>query len=193
MAQDGEDVDAFRWKDGRGWRLGSQSEVGWIVDGTGVGLTITAAIPPVFEAYATILVPEPGEERTAHEQAMLDFLDSRSAEGGWWLGYLDTGADEVVFPDAPKVMLYAGWFYVLVNAGSRQALNWRSSSSWRGRLPDLIFPGDRAWLLSWLWDDDWRCIGGPSALIDGLTLDDRLQVRRVALGDVATPPGYQAR
>jgi hypothetical protein len=33
----------------------------------------------------------------------------------WWLGYLDTGSADVVFYDVPKVMLYAGWEYVLVD------------------------------------------------------------------------------
>ena len=33
---------------------------------------------------------------------------SYSAGQPWWLGYLDTGADDIVFPDAPKVTLYYG-------------------------------------------------------------------------------------
>ena len=40
-------------------------------------------------------------------------------------GYLDTGADDIVFPDAPKVTLYSGWPYVLVEAGPEQAATWR--------------------------------------------------------------------
>ena len=38
--------------------IGTDAEVAWIADGTSTGLTITAAIPPVFEAYATVVLPE---------------------------------------------------------------------------------------------------------------------------------------
>jgi len=40
-----------------------------------------------------------------------------------------------------------------------------------GTLPDLIFPADRSWLVSALWDDTWTCIGGPRHLIDALAAD----------------------
>ena len=33
------------------------AEVAWIVNGTSMGRAITAAIPPVFEAYATVVLP----------------------------------------------------------------------------------------------------------------------------------------
>ena len=54
--------DAFRApesasKDGQDWRIGADADVAWIRAGTTVGLTITSAIPPIFEAYATIVVP----------------------------------------------------------------------------------------------------------------------------------------
>jgi hypothetical protein len=41
-----------RARDGSTWRIGTDAEVAWIADGTSMGRTITAAIPPVFEAYA---------------------------------------------------------------------------------------------------------------------------------------------
>ena len=44
-----------------------QIEVAWIALGTSTGRTITAAIPPVFEAYATIVRPDTGEEQEAHD------------------------------------------------------------------------------------------------------------------------------
>jgi hypothetical protein len=61
------------------------------------------------------------------------------------VGYLDTGADDIVFPDAPKVTLYSEWHYVLVEAGPEQAATWRQSggwSFWKGALPNLMFPAD---------------------------------------------------
>lgn len=50
-------------KDGRAWRVGTQDDVSWIQHGLTRGTAITAAIPPMFEAYATIALCEgdPGD------------------------------------------------------------------------------------------------------------------------------------
>ena len=124
-----------RARDGRTWRIGTDAEVAWIVDGTSIGRTITAAIPPVFEAYATVVLPY-GEGQDKHDRTVLALLSEQSAGQPWWLGYLDTGADDIVFPDAPKVTLYSGWDYVLVEAGPEQAATWRRSGAGRsGKVP----------------------------------------------------------
>src|SRR2546421_2996227 len=102
-----------RARDGSTWRIGTDEEVAWIANGTSIGRTITAAIPPDFEAYATVVLPERGERQNQHDQAVLGLLRGMSAGQPWWLGYLDTGADDIVFPDAPMVTLYSGWRYVL--------------------------------------------------------------------------------
>jgi hypothetical protein len=181
-----------RWKDGREWCIGSDADVEWIHDFTPSGLAITSAIPPVFEAYATILVPDQPEGLNG-ALAILGVLGERSGDQPWWLGYLDTGSDDVIFPDAPRVTLYAGWKYVLVRAGLDEAEQWRTQW-WSTRAPgaDLVFPLDRSWLLSWLWDNDWRCFGGPNSLVDRLVEEPRLRVRRVGLTEDATPPGHVA-
>ncbi|MDQ3477441.1 MAG: hypothetical protein M3492_14235 [Actinomycetota bacterium] len=108
------------------------------------------------------------------------------------MGYLDTGAHDIVFPQAPKVSLYADWHYVLVEAGPEQALIWRTGHMrlHDGALPDLFFPADRSWLVSALWDDTWTCIGGSTALIETLQADPRVQARPVQLDEDATPPGH---
>jgi hypothetical protein len=132
--------------------------------------------PPIFAAYATVVLPDPEDgldppeqetewgqyvrdwRQTAlarHQKALLEVLVEQSHDQEWWLGYLGThrGAD-TVFPDAPMVWVYdPSWRYVLVAAGPEQAGAWRD----RGlnlALPDLIFPVDCSWLLSTLWDDD---------------------------------------
>jgi len=56
-------------RDGRMWRIGTQTEVAWIAGGTSAGLTITAAIPPVFEAYATVVLPAGGDGQDKHDRA----------------------------------------------------------------------------------------------------------------------------
>ena len=185
-----------RHRDGRDWRLGEADDVEWIKSGTEITFAVTAAIPAVFDAYATFVIPNDSDDRDAHDRALLGPLVARSGDQGWWLGYLKTGADDIVFPDAPRVALYAHWPYVFVLAGPHQAMTWRSNHglrSWRGALPDVLFPEDRSWLVSHLWDDDWRCVGGDSSLIEELVGDGSLQGRVVALGEDATPPGFESR
>ena len=184
-----------RARDGSTWRIGTDAEVAWIANGTSIGRTITAAIPPVFEAYATVVLTDGTEALAQQDQAVLRLLSEQSEHLRWWLGYLDTGADDIVFPDAPKVTLYSGWHYVLVEAGPEQAATWRQDgdwSFWKGASPNLMFPADRSWLVSTLWDDDWTCIGGPGELVDRFLGHPDLLARPVVLGQDATPPGHQA-
>jgi hypothetical protein len=120
------------------WRIGTDAEVAWIANSTSTGLTITAAIPPRFEAYATVILPYAGHGQDTHDRAVLALLSEQSPAQRWWLGYLDTGADDIVFPGAPMVTLYSGWHYVLVEAGPEQAATWRHSgpwSFWKGACP----------------------------------------------------------
>jgi hypothetical protein len=182
-------------RDGRLWRIGTDAEVAWITEGTSTGMAITAAIPPVFEAYATVVLPPDSDVRDRHDQSVLALLRAQPAGPPWWLGYLSTGSADVVFPAAPMVTLYTGWHYVLVEAGPEQAAAWRRRgpwSSWEGGLPDVMFPADRSWLVSKLWDDDWSCIGGPAALVSAFLHHPDLAARPVALGQDATPPGHVA-
>ena len=100
----------------------------------------------------------------------------------------------MIFPDAARVRLYSDWPYVLIEAGPEQALAWRShGAGWNRSLPDLLFPADHSWLLSTLWDDDWRCLAGPASLIESLQQEPQLDARRVAVDEDATPPGHVAR
>jgi hypothetical protein len=186
-------------RDGRAWQIGAVVDVGWIDEATPSGLAITSAIPPVFEAYGTIVLPDPNADGEQiwerHEQALLDVLKQHSGNQPWWLGYLNTGAHDVIFPDALMVTLYADWRYVLIKAGPEQAATWRKRDPWKGGLPDLMFPVDRSWLVSTLWDDDWTCVGGSSPLLVSVEGHPDLQdrSRRVTLEQDATPPGHQAR
>jgi len=151
----------------------------------------------MFDDYGTVVLPDTREEQQGHDRAVVALLRRQSPDQQWWIGYLDTGCADVVFTDAPRVTLYANWPYVLVQAGPEQAASWRSDDFWSlrsTRLPDLMFPADRSWLVSTLWDDDWTCVGGPVALLEGLLNDPDLRAgtRRVGLDEDATPPGYQA-
>ena len=68
----------------------------------------------------------------------------------------------------------------------------RRRAHWKGtELPEVMFPDDRSWLVSFLWDDDWACIGGPEDLISDLISDSVLapNARRVDTQQDATPPG----
>ena len=183
-----------REKDGRSWQIGTNTDVDWISTGTAIGLTVTSAIPRVFGAYATVVVPELRAGLEEHEHHVVRLLSQCSTDVDWWLGYLDTGASDVVFPDARRVRMYADWPYVLVKAGPQQALQWRAEPSpLHCRLPDLMFPTDRSWLISALWDDDWWCLGGPAELVDAFLREPGLEAHRVDRHGDATPPGHVAR
>ena len=167
--------------------FGTPQTVEWITKPTTRDRTITSAIPPVFERFATFVELDENDDLLLVEQErsvarhLVDFGPHE-----WWLGYLDTGAHDVVFPAAKKVKMYAGWPYVIVKAGPDEALTWRDS------LPDLIFPADHSWLVSMLWDDGWTCVGGPAGLIEALVTDPLVQGRPVNLGVDATPPGQMS-
>lgn len=186
-------------RDGERWPLGTAADVAWIAQGTEIGTTITSAIPTVFDAYATVLLAgvDDDADQEGHDEAIVSVLRTHSPDQRWWLGYLETGADDIVFPDADKVRLYADWPYVLIQAGPEQARTWRRwnfGSFWSGHLPNLMFPADHAWLVSTLWDDAWTCVGGTTALIDDLLHHPMLgpRSRRVLPGADATPPGYHS-
>jgi hypothetical protein len=192
-----------RVKDGVAWCIGTDADVTWITTHSPTGLAITSAIPPVFDCYATVVLPSDdygprGELVPEHDQAVLTLLKRHTSSQPWWLGYLETGGSDIVFYDAPKVTLYANWHYVLVQAGPEQAATWRPTGDWTNwkntELPELIFPQDRSWLLSTLWDDYWTCIGGPEALVTDLLADPLLgpRTRQVTVEQDATPPGHMA-
>jgi hypothetical protein len=123
---------------------------------------------------------------------VLEHLAARPGNGAWWLGFLDKGGTDSVFPDAPRVTMYAGWAYVLVLAGPEQAATWNRSLS-GAVLPELIFPVDRSWLLSTLWDDSWSCLGGPPELIQACQEDLRLRTNPVSIDEDMTPSGHTMR
>jgi hypothetical protein len=202
------ETEIWRMKGGRAWRVGLDTEIAWIRENTNKpGLGITAAIPPLFSAYATLELPGTGEHDPAswfedhdrHAAGVLAVLSEHTAAQPWWLGYLETGVGaETIFYDVPKVTLYPGWHYVLIEAGPEQAGSWREYHLlWnrKGPLPDLMFPTDRSWLLSTLWDYDWTCIGGPSELVDSFLShpDLRHRVRQVdPSAEDTTPAGHTA-
>lgn len=167
-----------RPKGGKAWLIGTGDEVGWINGGVKQGLSIAAAIPLVFASYATLAFPlEPLSDEAARralddrfDDAVLRVLSAHTDRQPWWLGFLDTGASDVVLEDAARV-LSNGVRYVLVQAGPREARTWRNDRRWFTALPELMFPADRSWLLSSLWDDAWACVGGSEHLINAL-LDD---------------------
>lgn len=175
-------------RDGRAWTIGTDQEVAWL-RGRPDGLTVATALPLVFEAYATFHWAEdvPVAE---HEAAVVDALVATTPEQPWWLGYLETGAHDVVAPQAPRVDLYWQWPYVLLLAGPEQALTWRTGTIRHGgALPDLLFPVDRSWVVSALWDDGWTCVGGPARVVDALVADPRTSARRVRTDEDTCPPG----
>jgi cold shock CspA family protein len=93
----------------RAWRFGAEEDVRWINDGVIRGTSITASVPPVFAAYLTLAFPlaleaSRDDMRAAEDRfddALLRVLCAHTAPQPWWLGFLETGASDVVFADAP--------------------------------------------------------------------------------------------
>ena len=113
----------------------------------------------------------------------------------WWLGYLDTGAADLSNIEGQRVSAYVGWTYVLKVGAPQHVLAARDngrSTPWHSALPELLFPHDRSWLVSTLWDDDWRCLGGPESLIEAVLAHPHLEARAVNIDEDATPPGHQS-
>ena len=112
-------------KDGRTWRIGTAGDVAWLAGQTTQGVRSPQRSRRCSTRTATFHPPD-GVSFDAHERAVVDELSVHTADQPWWLGYLDTGAHDIVFPHAPKVSLYWDWPYVLVEAGPEQALTWRT-------------------------------------------------------------------
>jgi hypothetical protein len=132
-------------KDGIAWPIGVQADVDWITEQTESGRRVTAAIPPRYEAYATLTDhddPDLPRDLILERRQDLGFVDvlRRHADHSthWWLGYLDTGASDIVFWQVPKVTIYTGWHYALVLAGPtwQRHGDRRSTESPTGRAPN---------------------------------------------------------
>ncbi len=74
------------------------------------------------------------EDRDRHDAGVLTTLSQHTAVQPEWLGYLDTGATDVIFDDVPKMTLYSGWEYVLIEAGPGSGVDGRAA--WRSALAD---------------------------------------------------------
>ena len=95
-----------RRKDGQDWVIGTEDDVRWIQEAISISSTVTSAVPPHFSAYATVLVPDKHGGRSEDLRVLLDVLGGHSGDQPWWLGYLETGTDDLVFPDAPRTRLW---------------------------------------------------------------------------------------
>src|SRR5258708_5113459 len=129
-----------RARDGRTWRIGTDADVAWIANGTSMGRTITAAIPPVFEAYATVVLPHAGEGQDEHDRAVLALLSEQPTGQPRALGYLDTGSDHIAIPDPPRVTVQSGRHH-----GAEQGDSWslRASPGWRRSGARSLYPRRR--------------------------------------------------
>jgi len=157
------------------WQIGGSREVAWIAANTRPGSTIATAIHP----FRRVCHRDRARERRGQVvvgRGLLALLQAQGPQQPWWLGYLETGVADLVFPNAPRVRLYSWWPYVLVKAGRDQAAIWRTNDDatpWHSALPELMFPLDRSWLVSTLCDD-WRCVGGPTSLAEAVLRHPRL-------------------
>ena len=88
-------------------QIGGDEEVGWIAARTEIGVSITSAVPAVFDSYATLFIPDDDESKRRSDTALVALLSAHSFDQTWWLRYLETEASDVVFSDSPAVRLYS--------------------------------------------------------------------------------------
>jgi hypothetical protein len=176
-------------RDGREWCLGTEADIAFVTAGATSGIAVGDMIRAIYESYCNLHLPQSADdaELVAHEQAVIELLTKQTDQQPWWLGYLDTGASDVVFPFAPRTIPFYGHQYVLVEAGPQQAAGWREKG-WSWALPELIFPSDRSWLASTGWDDSWTSIGGSEQLVKSFLTHPILGPRAKR----ATPNGTQS-
>lgn len=170
-------------------------DVDWIRAGTRVGTGIDSAIPLRFEAYATLVIDDDPHAQAERLCEVLRGAGGDAGTGGAGAeplvrGHLHHSSGQVLPAGAHEVDLYAGWRYSLAPCGWGGVLG--HEDPWRGNLPDLLFPVDRTWLVSRLWDDDWVCLGGPRHLVDAVRRAFPALAREVLPGADATPPGRTA-
>jgi hypothetical protein len=127
------------------------ADVSWITSDRAAGGTLRYALPADFEVYGVLDLT--GED-DATEDMLLNALVtdlSHTLIAGW----IDRGP----WPPPPgdEHHLYYNWSYRFrrVAASDLQGL----PPEGEGSFPDLLFPQDRSWLVSLLWDDSWRSIG----------------------------------
>ena len=95
--------------------------LGWVLNGEPEAPKWFGFASREFEREILRQVHPDGVSFEAHEPAVVDELTEHTPDQPWWLGYLDTGAHDIVFPLAPKLSLYWDWTYLLVEAGPEQA------------------------------------------------------------------------
>lgn len=165
----------------------------WIADATRPSMEVTSAIPPVFEAYATITHEYDdgdgsdssiGELNMVRDRvdALLPHLAAATGDVEIWFGFRYYAAYYLEDEDG-RIDVYEHVFQFAT--GPLAALS-------AGMLPELVWPADRSWLLSNLYDDDWSYVGGNASLIRSLQDDPILTARRVQLGEDSIPPGHMA-
>jgi hypothetical protein len=136
-------------------------EVAWLRQESTVFGTLRYAIPGGFEAYGALDLPR---NISPIEEPLLDTLASDESEpliAGW----IDRGP----WPPPPgdEHVLYSGWRYRLRRVAPSEVAGLPTEGE--GSFPDLLFPPDRTWLVSLLWDDAWRSIGASQIVADQLS------------------------
>lgn len=132
------------------------ADVDWLRLNNGAAGTLGYAIPGYFAVYGAMNLPD---EIAATEDRLLDALAPESGEeliAGW----IDRGPWPP--PAGDEHVIYWDWKYRLrrVQSSDLRGLPGEGERCF----PDLLFPINRSWLVSMLWDDSWRSIGATRAV-----------------------------
>ena len=133
-------------------------DVDWIRGNDAAFGTLRFAIPSGYEAYGVLDLPA---DIVPIEDALLSALGVDPADqlvAGW----IDRGPWST--PAGDEHVLYSGWRYRLRRVAAADLSGLPTEGE--GSFPDMLFPPDRSWLVSLLWDDAWRSIGSSQAIAD---------------------------
>jgi hypothetical protein len=134
----------------------TDEDVAWIRDGTSVSRTIRSAIPDGYDVDGLVDLVEDGGRTESRLLTALGIAADEELVAGW------IDRDGLMTEAGDEHLLYATWRYRIRIVRTAE-LEGRLHPDVHDDFPDLLFPRDRAWLVSTLWDDTWRSIGASEA------------------------------
>jgi hypothetical protein len=151
-----------------------------------VRYTVSAVVPPRFEAYARIDEKPQALHKRPRVEALVGLLSdfTTTPDHAWfclWEGYGGLGSPPSgtsLLQDPPG----GSFRRYLVFKGALSAVGATLEYPLR-QLPDLFWPEDAAWFVGSDTDLDWMYIGGTESCIDALLRDRDFVGRRVGSKD----------
>lgn len=128
----------------------------WIRHGVAVGYSLASALPAGFAVYGVLDLDDAAEQ----DLALLDALCGRPTDVVLAGRIVRNAAAESEAGD--EHVLYSGWRYRIRLTSLGEVRRRVERDPDPHRLPDLLLPPDRDWMVTTLWDDGWRSVGASA-------------------------------